>query len=142
MNVDQRNNSKLLWIILGAILVVVLLGTLGFWLMNAESKPATTTKPAAAAAQPASTVVAAPMAVPASNAGTGQVLVNEDLLKEEVPQNAALAKEEIARLEDIQKQLQDQEANLKAQHQDADQLIKLKEEQILLLEKQLAEQSK
>ncbi len=140
MNVDQRNNSKLLWIILGAILVVVLLGALGFWLMNAKSKSATTAKPATA--QPASTVVAAPMAVPASNAGTGQELVNEDLLKEEVPQNAALAKEEIARLEDIQKQLQDQEANLKAQHQDADQLIKLKEEQILLLEKQLAEQSK
>lgn len=76
------------------------------------------------------------MAVPAGNAGTGQELVNEDLLKERSPANAALAKEEIARLEDIQKQLQDQEANLKAQHQDADQLIKLKEEQILLLEKQ------
>ena len=56
-----------------------------------------------------------------------------------MPENAALAKEEIAKLEDIQSQLTEQEKTLKAQHTDADQLIKLKEEQIKLLEAQLSQ---
>ncbi len=53
--------------------------------------------------------------------------------------NAALAKEEVAKLDDIQNQLNDQRALLKQQHNDADELIKLKEEQIKILEAQLAQ---
>lgn len=52
----------------------------------------------------------------------------------------ALAKEEVSKLEDIHRQLKDQEATLKAQHADADQLTKLKEEQVKLLEAQLKQQ--
>ena len=66
-------------------------------------------------------------------------LVTEDLLKAPVPENPALAKEEVAKLDDIQNQLNDQRALLKQQHNDADELIKLKEEQIKILEAQLAQ---
>ena len=66
-------------------------------------------------------------------------LVDEKILKTAVPENESLAKEEVAKLEDIQMQLKDQEAILKAQHADADDLVALKEEQIKLLEAQLAQ---
>ena len=56
-----------------------------------------------------------------------------------MPENASLAKEEVAKLDDIQVQLNEQKATLDAQHSDADQLIQLKEEQIKLLEAQLAQ---
>ena len=45
----------------------------------------------------------------------------------------------MAKLDDIQNQLNDQRALLKQQHNDADELIKLKEEQIKILEAQLAQ---
>ena len=81
--------------------------------------------------------------VPASEAisleASSSALVSEDILKEAVPENASLAKEEVAKLDDIQSQLKEQEDLLKAQHSDADQLIQLKEEQIKLLEAQLTE---
>lgn len=64
-------------------------------------------------------------------------LVEESILKAAVPNNESLAKEEIAKLDDIQHQLKDQKQELQAQHHDADTLIKLKEEQIKLLEAQL-----
>ena len=59
--------------------------------------------------------------------------MNEDVLKQPIPAQESLAKEEVSKLNDIHRQLQDQEATLKAQHADADQLIKLKEEQVKLL---------
>ena len=81
--------------------------------------------------------------VPASEAisleASSSALVSEDILKEAVPKNVSLAKEEVAKLDDIQNQLKEQEELLKAQHSDADQLIQLKEEQIKLLEAQLTE---
>ena len=66
-------------------------------------------------------------------------LVDESILKTATPNDPALAKEEMAKLEDIQTQLHDQENILKAQHNDADQLITLKEEQIKLIEAQLVQ---
>ena len=69
-------------------------------------------------------------------------MVNESILKDSVPENSSLAKEEVAKLDDIQKQLDEQQQNLKSQHADADQLLKLKEEQVKLLEQQLAAQAK
>ena len=86
-------------------------------------------------AQPLEETVASTPAIESN-----QALVNESILKDEVPQNESLAKEEVARLDDIQKQLDEQAKILKSQHADADQLIKLKEEQIKLLEQQLSAQ--
>ena len=50
-------------------------------------------------------------------------------------------KEEIAKLDDIHIQLKDQQQELKQQHTDVDTLLQLKEEQVKLLETQLAAQN-
>ena len=91
---------------------------------------AVSTKPAVIAEQPAAE------SVTATDPDTIQ-LVNEDLLNAAVPQDQSLAKEEVAKLEDIQTQLNDQQQMLSTQHSQVDELIRLKEEQIQLLEAQL-----
>lgn len=98
--------------------------------------------------QPASTPVPQKTTQPSASSepvaqthtANSQQLVNEDVLKQPVPAQESLAKEEVSKLNDIHQQLQDQEATLKAQHADADQLIKLKEEQVKLLEAQVKQQ--
>ncbi len=143
MTLDQRNNSNLLWIIIGVILCLIL-GYAAYYFMTADAElianePATSeVKQAAPEAKAPASSAASEAEMPASIATTP--LITEDVLKEAVPENESLAKEEIAKLQDLQTQLQDQETLLKAQHADADELIRLKEEQIKLLEKQLATQ--
>lgn len=68
-------------------------------------------------------------------------LIDEQVLSMPVNDNPTLAADELAQLTDIEQQLLEQQALLEEQHLDADQLIALKEEQIALLEQQLAEQS-
>ena len=69
-------------------------------------------------------------------------LVEESIIKDPIPANDTLAKEEIAKLDDIHQQLKDQQNELKQQYTDVDTLVKLKEDQIKLLEAQLAAQNK
>lgn len=64
-------------------------------------------------------------------------LVTDDLLTQEIPQDAALVKDELAQLDDIQQQLEQQKQLLEQQHRDADELIRLKEQQLAQLEQQL-----
>ncbi len=134
MTRDYRENSKLIWIIAGGLIAIILLVIIYLWINNSTAPKV----------QPAlkQNITAPPLAHPVeetaastSNAGT---LVDEKILKDQVPKNASSAKEEIAKLEDIQQQLDEQQQMLNTQHADADQLIKLKEEQIKLLEQQLA----
>ena len=83
--------------------------------------------------QPASTPVPQKTTQPSASSepvaqthtANSQQLINEDVLKQPVPAQESLAKEEVSKLNDIHQQLQDQEVTLKAQHADADQLIKL-----------------
>ncbi|KAF1019470.1 MAG: hypothetical protein GAK29_03896 [Acinetobacter bereziniae] len=137
MYVEERNNSKLMWIIAGGLIAVILL-IAGFFWLNHSSETAQNneqihqTTPAQKAPQVAAPVTAQPVEQSASAANVE--LVNETILKDKVPENASLAKEEVAKLQDIQKQLDDQQQNLTSQHADADQLIKLKEEQIKILD--------
>lgn len=147
MRIDQRNNSKLIWIIAGVLIAVTLLITVFFWLNNDHKNNQVNdqfNQPVAAKKKPevATPPVAQPVQENASPTSTNTELVNASILKDQVPQNASLAKEEVAKLDDIQKQLDEQQHNLKSQHADADQLIKLKEEQVKLLEQQLATQAK
>ena len=134
MTRDYRENSKLIWIIAGGLIAIILLVIIYLWINNSTAPKV----------QPAlkQNITTPPLAHPVeetaasiSNAGT---LVDEKILKDQVPKNASSAKEEIAKLEDIQQQLDEQQQMLNTQHADADQLIKLKEEQIKLLEQQLA----
>ncbi len=144
MQIDQRNNPKLMWMIAGGLIVVILLIVLFFWINNSTNNTpvneplnnAVPTKKAEVATPP----IAQPVEQTATSEASHVELVKDTILKDKVPENASIAKEEVAKLDDIQKQLNDQEQSLKSQHTDADQLIKLKEEQIKLLEQQLARQ--
>ena len=142
MAIKETKNSKKILGIIGFLLLIIA-GIFAY--LNFSSKqdenPSDSTSPASEAI-----ALNNSNEVPASEAisleASSSVLVSEDILKEAVPENASLAKEEAAKLDDIQSQLKEQEDLLKAQHSDADQLIQLKEEQIKLLEAQLAQQAK
>ena len=133
---NQRNSPKLLVGIAGGLVLLIVLFLAYQWLFSSNTQPvkahetAVSTKPAVIAEQPAAE------SVTAADQDTIQ-LVNEDLLNAAVPQDQSLAKEEVAKLEDIQTQLNDQQQMLSTQHNQADELIRLKEEQIQLLEAQL-----
>lgn len=134
---DRNHNPKLLIGIAGGLIAVIAIFLAYQWFIasNVENSPTYETElttPAQVKAKPAE-------AVPLAEAGPTQKLIEEDILQAPVPENASIAKEEIAKLDDIQLQLAEQENTLKAQHADADQLLQLKEDQIKLLEAQLAQ---
>ena len=146
MHIEQRNNSKLMWIIAGGLGAVIVLIAIFFWLNNTSestqiNEPLNQTTPAAKKVETTAPPVATPVEQSAASETANVELVKASILKDKIPENASLAKEEVAKLEDIQKQLDDQQQNLKSQHADADQLIKLKEEQIKLLQQQMAAQN-
>ena len=137
MTEDQRHNPKLLWAITGGLIIVIIAVFIFQWMGDSDNtaliiETAPTTAPVAKTAPAEATPLQEDESAP-------KQLVTEDLLKAHVSENAALAKEEVAKLDDIQNQLNDQRALLKQQHNDADELIKLKEEQIKILEAQLAQ---
>ncbi|WP_202743279.1 hypothetical protein [Acinetobacter calcoaceticus] len=141
MPLERKQNSKLLWILIGglSILVVLFLAAQWFFKKTESSAPMVDPQPVSTPA-PAKTTDPSSGSEPVAEAASSQQLVNEDVLKQPVPAQESLAKEEVSKLDDIHSQLKDQEATLKAQHADADQLTKLKEEQVKLLEAQLKQQ--
>ncbi len=138
MTEDQRNSPKLLIGIIGALIAVIAAFVIFQWI-NADEAELTPPAPAAETPAPAPAEAVQQTLNAQKESSQPAQLIHEDVLKAPVPENASLAKEEAAKLDDIQAQLHDQEKTLKAQHADADQLIKLKEEQIKLLEQQLAQ---
>lgn len=135
MTSDQRNSPKLLMGIIGGMVAIIVLFFAYQWFMNSSSE--VTTEPESINST-VSTPVKPSEPVLTLDEKTIQ-LVDESILKTATPNDPALAKEEVAKLEDIQTQLHDQENILKAQHNDIDQLITLKEEQIKLIEAQLVQ---
>ncbi|MCG5264051.1 hypothetical protein MCL27_03275 [Acinetobacter pittii] len=143
MPLQRKQNSKLLWILIGGLSILVVLFFAAQWFFKKTESSAPLVDP-----QPVSTPAPTkpksaeplPSSEPLAENASSQQLVSENVLKEPVPAQESLAKEEVSKLEDIHRQLKDQEATLKAQHADADQLTKLKEEQVKLLEVQLKQQ--
>ena len=141
MTLDQRNSPKLLLGITGGLVAIIVLFLAYQWFF-ATSNEVLAEHEATSLNTPAKPAVSAEVKPNESPVATDEKpiqLVDEKILKAAVPENESLAKEEIAKLEDIQKQLNDQEAVLKAQHADANDLVALKQEQIKLLEAQLAQ---
>ena len=144
MSTYQTQNSKLLWMIIGGISVVVVLFLAIQWFLSQKDQQSTST-----ATQPIAekTIIskAETTVSPNINTASSEVtepiqLVEESIIKDPLPANDSLAKEEIAKLDDIHQQLKDQQQELKQQHDDVDALLKLKEEQVKLLEAQIAAQ--
>ena len=135
MTSDQRNSPKLLMGIIGGMVAIIVLFFAYQWFMSSSREVTTESE---SINSTVSTPVKPSEPVHTLDEKTIQ-LVDESILKTATPNDPALAKEEVAKLEDIQTQLHDQENILKAQHNDADQLITLKEEQIKLIEAQLVQ---
>lgn len=143
----NKSNSLLLWILIGVLFAIC--ACVFVWQSWFVNRPAPATQHAAVHSKTQAPPMARPVSEPAATPEAQSVhteqpksLVNDETLKQPIPQNPALAKEEVSKLEDIQQQLKEQEATLKAQHADADRIIELKQQQIKLLEQQLAGQQK
>lgn len=141
MTLDQRNSPTLLLGIIGGLvaIIVLFLAYQWFFATSNETLPEHEGASLTAPVKPAPPTTAEPQAAAAKIDPETIQLVDEKILKAPVSENASLAKEEVAKLDDIQNQLHEQESMLKAQHTDADELIALKQEQIKLLEAQLAQ---
>lgn len=140
MSVDQANQSNLIWKISGALSAMIIVAAAFMYLQSKNEPTAVEQTPPAIQKKPAEQVVAAVQVEDAASQPTVEdtkALVNESILKDEVPTNPSLAKEEISKLEDIQNQLLTQQTMLVEQEKNAEELIKLKEEQIQILEEQL-----
>lgn len=132
----QRESSKLLWGIIGGLMLVAVFA-FAYFNFSAPKDTSTVQIPSS---EPISEIVSSEIIVedmPLSGTNSSTALISEDALKAPISENPSLAKEEVAKLDDVQSQLKDQEKTLKEQHADANQIIKLKEEQIKLLEAQL-----
>ncbi|QHH99086.1 hypothetical protein [Acinetobacter dispersus] len=147
MSTYQTENSKLLWMIIAGMSVVVVLFLAVQWFLAQKDQHTSTTvtQPVATknvAAPSEQTTTAAEETTATPDVAEPIQLVEASIIKEPIPANDTLAKEEIAKLDDIHQQLQDQQHDLKQQNSDVDTLLKLKEDQIKLLEAQIAAQNK
>lgn len=148
MTQSKPNQSYLIWWILGVLSIFTLgITTYFYWTEPAQqneqaqqSRAQKTTQKNLTHEQ--ATIGASNVTTQGMDASSNTALVDEKIVEQAIPQNESLAKDELAKLKDIQTQLDQQTMSLNAQHQDADQLIKLKQEQIKLLEAQLAQSQK
>lgn len=148
MSVDRINDSNLMWKIAGGLIAIMAIGASYLWFnqqqavsIDAEKSPAKVTQVNTEPTTPTASKVTTQIPTDITPSSSNITLVNDSILKDKVPENPSLAKEEIAKLDDIEKQLSAQQETLIAQQKDADQLIQLKEEQIKILEKQIAAQN-
>ncbi|ENW06600.1 hypothetical protein [Acinetobacter beijerinckii] len=144
MSSYQNENSKLLWMIIGGISVVVVLIFAIQWFFSEKHQETSITsiQPTIEKTVTPSVTATTESAEVANETPAPIQLVEESIVKEPIPTNDTLAKEEITKLDDIHQQLKDQQQDLKQQHTDVDTLLKLKEDQVKLLEAQLAAQNK
>lgn len=144
MALDHSNNSKLMWIIVAGLVIIVTLAVLFLWMSSKESSIDTVniesseTRTETVAVNSTAIRESSLETVALNTAADVKVLVSDSILKDKIPQNTTFAEEEIAKLNDLQQQLQTQHETLEAQQSDADQILALKEEQIKLLEEQLS----
>lgn len=148
MTQSKPNQSYLIWWILGVLSIFTLGITAYFyWTEPAQQNEQAQQSHAQKTTQKnltheQATIGASNVTTQGMDASSNTALVDEKIVEQAIPQNESLAKDELAKLKDIQTQLDQQTMSLNAQHQDADQLIKLKQEQIKLLEAQLAQSQK
>ncbi len=111
MPLQRKQNSKLLWILIGGLSILVVLFCSAMVFKKTESSaplvdPQPVSTPAPAKPKPAEPL---PSSEPLAENASSQQLVSENVLKEPVPAQESLAKEEVSKLEDIHRQLKDQE---------------------------------
>ena len=137
---DTIKKNRLILGIAGGILLVIIIGAIAVMYLMQEPAPKTPAKPAATPTQAAAPAPEPPAeAAPTEEEHTDFAsLVDDTLLEQPLPEDAALVKDELVQLQDIDNQLNEQKTLLEQQHMDADKLLELKEQQLAALEKQLA----
>ena len=146
---SSEQSNKTLWIIIGVICLVVLAIAAYIGLQdNQPAKSATTTEESAVRPLEERSLNDEQLTDIAKQSTTQTeqmqenseefaALVDESLVEQPIAEDQALQKDEIAQLEEVQKQLAEQKDLLEQQHQDADKLLELKEQQLAELEAQL-----
>lgn len=146
---SSENSNKNLWIIIGVICLVVLAIATYIGLQdNQPAKSATTTEESAVRPLEERSLNDEQLTDIAKQSTTQTeqmqenseefaALVDESLVEQPIAEDHALQKDEIAQLEEVQNQLAEQKDLLEQQHQDADKLLELKEQQLAELEAQL-----
>lgn len=131
MVAKATSNKKLLLIVIALLLALTAL-----IYIYSQNKSATSNQINHATEQN-STPLPASLPEPEENTDTFATLIDDDLLTQPIPEDQALIKDELGQLKDIQQQLNEQKELLEQQHQDADQLLELKKQQLAELEREL-----
>ena len=144
MLLETLKNNRLLFGVLGGILLVIIIGTLivAFTVQPPKSISKTgelNSIPPISDTELADIGATEEFPLPEQTADFAH-LVDKSLLEQQIPNDSALIKDELVQLQDIDAQLNEQKAILDQQHQDMDSLIKLKEEQLTQLEQQVIAQ--
>lgn len=146
---SSEQSNKNLWIIITVICIVVL--AIGAYIALQDNQPSNEVNPDTSAttrplnehglSEEQMTEIAKQSTTQTEqmqeNSQDFAELVDESLLEQPIAEDQALKKDEIAQLEEVQKQLGEQKDLLEQQHQDADKLLELKEQQLAELEAQL-----
>ena len=139
---SSPDNKKKQQLLLGGLLCVVLLAVVAYLFLNSntpEPAPVAVTPPAPAQIEPPAPTEQTPSILPNNNVPA----VNPDeILNAEIPEDPALVKEEIDRLNDTGARLDEQGKIIEEQLTLMEDLTTAKAEQIALLEKQIAELEK
>ena len=142
MHAPQPSKPKRWMILIAIVIVVSIVGiTLSYVISlrktdeGASNQPASTAQPLTAVSTPNIQPVAASLSDTATSSSNS--LVDNSLLNAPMPQDEALANEEVDRLKDQQSQLLEQKTMLQQQLKDSGQLIQLKEKLLADMQSQL-----
>lgn len=133
MVAKATSNKKLILIVIALFLALT---TLIYLYFQNKSAPATSNQ-TNHAGEKNTTSTPASLPEPEKNTDIFAALIDDELLTQPIPEDQALIKDELGQLNDIQQQLNEQKELLEQQHQDADKLLELKEQQLAELEREL-----
>ena len=133
MVAKATSNKKLILIVIALLLALTAL----IYIYSQNKSVTATSNQTSHATEQNSTPLPASLPDPEENTDTFATLIDDDLLTQPIPEDQALIKDELGQLKDIQQQLQEQKELLEQQHQDADQLLELKAQQLAELEREL-----
>lgn len=133
MVAKATSNKKLILIVIALLLALTAL----IYVYSQNKSVIATSNQTNHATEQNSTPLPASQPESEENTDTFATLIDDDLLTQPIPEDQALIKDELGQLKDIQQQLNEQKELLEQQHQDADQLLELKAQQLAELEREL-----
>lgn len=138
MHTPQPSKTKRWMILLAIVIIFSIIGiTLSYVIGVEKTDDAVRPQSQALKSAPAPTLNSAHIQPVAATISNANALVDNALLSSPLPQDEALAREELDRLKDQQSQLLDQKAMLQEQLKDSTQLLDLKQKLLTDMQGQL-----